>query len=226
MNRSIMKSLIAKHQALWLDKAFVVSVAVGIFLFDTSFVVNYNAIKYATNQAGDSSADILLDNLPVVNTDVIFSEGALLFIVFVTCLCFLQPKIIPFILKSVALFILIRSGFVIMTHLGPIPERIVTDLDNFRYITSGADLFFSGHTGLPFLMALLFWENKHLRWIFLFCSIVAAIAVILGHLHYTIDVFSAFFIAYGICHLAKKFFRKDLKYFDSRQGASQNISGL
>jgi|SRR3989344_664473 len=213
MNRSIMKSLIAKHQALWLDKAFVASTIMGVLLFGASLVANYNAIKYATNQAGDSSADILLDNLPVVNTDVIFSEGALLFIVFVTCLCFLQPKIIPFILKSVALFILIRSGFVIMTHLGPIPERIVTDLDNFRYITSGADLFFSGHTGLPFLLALIFWEHKYLRWAFLFSSIVAAIAVILGHLHYTIDVFSAFFIAYGIYHLSLKFFPRAYKYF-------------
>jgi hypothetical protein len=100
-----------------------------------------------------------------------------------------------------------------MTHLGPASEHIATDLGNLGYVSSGADLFFSGHTGLPFLMSLIFWENRHLRRGFLLSSVVAAVAVILGHLHYTIDVFSAFFIAYGIHVIACKVFAKDYKLF-------------
>jgi len=168
---------------------------------------------YSSKEVGSATTDILLQNLPVINTDIIFSEGALLFVFFVAILLVLQPKRIPFILKSVALFICIRSVFVIMTHLAPPLGHISTDLGNLRYVSSGADLFFSGHTGLPFLMALMFWENKYLRYIFLFCSIVAAGAVILGHLHYTIDVFSAFFITHGIYLISKSVFQKDYKFF-------------
>jgi len=208
-----MKSLINRHKIAWSDKFFTLSAIIGFSLFTSSLFVNYGAIKYAAFKAGNSVPDILLENLPVVNTDIIFSEGAILFVIFIAILLVLEPKTIPFTLKSVALFIFIRSVFVVMTHLGPIPDRIISDLDIFRYISSGADLFFSGHTGLPFLMALLFWDNKYLRLVFIIFSIVAAIAVILGHLHYTIDVFSAFFITYGIYHIAQKAFTKDYKLF-------------
>ena len=36
--------------------------------------------------------------------------------------------------------------------------------------------------------------------------------VLLGHFHYSIDVFAAFFIAYGIADLAKKFFAKEYAF--------------
>lgn len=189
------------------------SAITGFLFFVGSLFANYGAIKYATLKAGNSVTDILLDNLPVINTDIVFSEGALFFVIFIIILFVLEPRIIPFTLKSAALFIFTRSFFVIMTHLGPSPDRIITDISNLKYISSGSDLFFSGHTGLPFLIALLFWENKHLRLVFLFFSIIAAAAVILGHLHYTIDVFSAFFITYGIYRIAQMIFPKDRKIF-------------
>lgn len=117
-------------------------------------------------------------------------------------------------LKSVALFIVIRSIFVIMTHLGPFSDQIaINPNDWIGALTSRNDLFFSGHTGLPFLFALAFWESKHLRLFFLFSSVVAAVSVILGHLHYSIDVFAAFFITYGIFHIAQKLFAKDYHIF-------------
>jgi len=213
MNYFTIKSLIARHKALWVNKIFIISAMVGILFFIGSLFANYSAIKYVIRMEGNATTDILLDNLPVINTDIIFSEGALLFVIFIIFLFIVEPKMIPFTLKSVALFICIRSIFVIMTHLAPPLGHITVDLDRFRYISSGADLFFSGHTGLPFLMALLFWENKHLRYFFICCSITAATAVILGHLHYTIDVFSAFFITYGIYHIAQRAFPKDRKLF-------------
>ncbi|MBI3904685.1 MAG: hypothetical protein HY309_03785 [Pseudomonas fluorescens] len=43
----------------------------------------------------------------------------------------------------------------------------------------------------------------------LFFSVLFGISVLLGHLHYSIDVFGAFFITYSIFCLAKKFFPKD-----------------
>jgi PAP2 superfamily C-terminal len=213
MNQSTMKSLINKHTIVLANKSFLISSIIAFLFFSASLFVNYGAILYSSEEVGSATTDILLQNLPVINTDIIFSEGALLFVIFVAILLVLQPRRIPFILKSVALFICIRSVFVIMTHLAQPLGHISTDLGNLGYISSGADLFFSGHTGLPFLMALMFWDNKYLKKIFIFCSIVAAGAVILGHLHYTIDVFSAYFITYGIYHIAQKIFPKDYKLF-------------
>jgi membrane-associated phospholipid phosphatase len=39
--------------------------------------------------------------------------------------------------------------------------------------------------------------------------LIGSVAVIVGHLHYSIDVFSAYFIAFGIFEIAKKIFKKE-----------------
>lgn len=70
-----MKSLIAKHRTVWSDKFFATSAIIGFLLFTSSLFVNYSAIKYATLEAGNSVTDILLENLPVINTDIIFQRG-------------------------------------------------------------------------------------------------------------------------------------------------------
>jgi hypothetical protein len=58
------------------------------------------------------------------------------------------------------------------------------------------DLFFSGHTGTLFLLFLLA-ENKSLKIIFLIFTLTVGTAVLLQHVHYSIDVFVAPFFAYG-----------------------------
>jgi len=208
-----MKKLTNRYQELWHEKSYVFSIIIGILFLVASLGVNTTALRFAERDVGSATTDILLDNLPVINTDIVFSEGAMIFIFFLFFLLLLEPETAPFILKAIALFICIRSGFVIMTHIAPYPDHILTDLIDIRYITSGADLFFSGHTGLPFYLALFYWKRKELRLFFIFCSITGAVAVILGHLHYTIDVFSAYFISYGISDIAQKIFANDFKNF-------------
>lgn len=80
--------------------------------------------------------------------------------------------------------------------------------------TFGGDLFFSGHTGAPFLLALMFWKDPRLRLTFLAATALFGAAVLLGHLHYSIDVFAAFFISYGIHDLARFVFRREQESFD------------
>lgn len=200
----------------WSNKQFCLSVVAGIVFLAFSLIVNYYAGTYATKVESNSVTDILLDNLPVINTYIIFSNSMLIFGGFVAVLLIIAPKRIPFVLKSVALFIIVRALFVNMTHLAPFPHQINIHQDPdalLRYFAFGGDLFFSGHTGLPYMFALMFWENKKLRFTFIAASVVAATAVILGHLHYTIDVFAAFFITYGIFHIAQKWFAKDYRFF-------------
>lgn len=200
------KELFTEHDHSW-------SVIISVLLFSSSLYVSALAVQFAAKDAGNSTTDILLDNLPVINTDIIFTEGALLFVVFVICLLILKPRAIAFTTKSLGLLIYTRSFFVIMTHIAPYPDRIVTDLDRFRYISSGSDLFFSGHTAIPFMLALVFWQRPRLRLTFLICTLVAASAVILGHLHYTIDVFAAFFITYTVYAISRAVFKSDYRIF-------------
>ncbi len=158
--------------------------------------------------------DIILDNIPTFDVEIIFIYGAILFVLFLVIVLLKEPRQIPFIVKSIALFVFIRAIFISLTHIGFIPEQpAMTTNIILRNLMFGADYFFSGHTGLPFLMALSYWGSKHLRNIFLAVSIIFGASALLGHYHYSIDVFAAFFISYSIFRIAKWLFAKDYELF-------------
>lgn len=209
-----MEKILRKHKEFWSQKQWRLSVIVGVLMLFLGFFINYYANVYANLRANNSVSDIILDNIPVFNVNFVFFEGAFLFWVFVGALLAHEPKKIPFILKSVAVFMLIRSVFIMMTHVATPPNHSFLDPEKFfLYITGGNDMFFSSHTGLPFLMALEFWENKILRNVFLVCTFIFGLSVLLGHLHYSIDVFAALFIAFGIFHISIKLFPFDYRLF-------------
>jgi membrane-associated phospholipid phosphatase len=210
--------IITKHKIHWSNKNLIFSSIAGISLFSFSLLVNYYASIYATDRAGSSVGDILLSNLPVINVDFIVNDLAIGFFLFVLFLISIEPKRIPFVFKSGALFVLIRSAFIVLTHLGPYPVQThIGQHDLLRAFNIGGDLFFSGHTGLPFLIALIFWDEKWIRYIFLAASMILGVSVILGHLHYSIDVFAAFFITYSIFHISQKIFKRDYKFFSKKE---------
>lgn len=202
-----------------LDRAFISSLMVAVFLFALSLVLNYFASAYVTAQAGPPVGDIILDNIPTFKLDEVFAYGPIVFWLVIAFFILSAPQKIPFVIKSIALFVVIRSFFVTLTHFGVSPADLPLDFDsNFiKRLSYGGDLFFSGHTGMPFLMALIFWQNKNLR---IFCIISAVFfgAIVLAvHQHYSIDVFAAFFITYTIYHLAEVFFPKDQELFSRDQ---------
>ena len=192
---------------------YYASLLEAIILFMMSVYVTHLASRFADIHASGPVDDIVLSNTRVYNFEFIFVEGAIMLSMFVVVLCLRFRKTAPFLLKSVSLFIIIRSVFVSLTHIGPFPTKLVIGSHALDFITSGNDLFFSGHTGLPFLIALIFWDHLYLRILFLVASVVFGIAVLLAHLHYSIDVFSAFFITYSIYHIAIKLFKKDFDFF-------------
>ena len=195
------------------DKKFLASLLTGVVFLSISLFINVYAVNYASRSASNSVTDIVLSNIPVFNVDGIFVYGAVLLVLIIVLVCLFKPQRAPFVLKSIALFTLIRSFFVSLTHISPYPAHIVISPSIFTTlfpsIFTGDDLFFSGHTGLPFLMALIFWNNPILRLIFLVFSVVLGVVVLLGHLHYSIDVASAFFITFTIFSIAKTIFKRD-----------------
>lgn len=211
-----MKQFFHLHKKYWTSKEYVLAVSAAVALLLLSFVANFYLGRYATMRASNAVTDIVLDNIRVYDVDLIFIYGPVFLWLFVAALCFRRPEKIPFVLKSIALFILIRSIFISLTHIGPAPDQLSINYssDFVKAFTFGGDLFFSAHTGLPFLMALVFRENKRLLIIFTCAAIFFGAIVLMAHVHYTIDVVSAFFITYTIFHLAKRFFKKDWKIFN------------
>lgn len=208
-----MDILIKKHQRYFQHPGFIGSLLSACLLLTISVCVNYYAGLYATLSVSSSVTDLILSNIPTYDVSGMFVYGAVLFWVFVLVICIFEPKKIPFTFKAIALFIVIRSLFIILTHIGPFPTQIIPASNMIDWFSFGGDLFFSGHVGLPFLLALVFWDTAILRCVFIASSILFSAVVLLGHIHYSIDVLSAFFITYTIFHLATVFFEKDLKIF-------------
>jgi len=213
----------AKTYAPYLrDKKLLFSIGVSLAFLLISLYISFYAATYATEKASAPVTDLILNRIPVFDVDGIFIYGPVGFWIFVGAICLRKPERIPFVLKSIALFTLIRSVFIILTHIGPFPDQLTIDYSSklVKKFTLGGDLFFSGHTGLPFLMALIFRKNIYLYALFIASAIFFGAIVLMAHLHYSIDVLAAFFITFSIYHMAASIFKKDKQLFDSGLPAS------
>jgi hypothetical protein len=199
------------------NRRFVLSCIVSIAFLALAFVTNYYASVYATDSASNPVNDIILSNIPVFDVDGIFVFGPFIFWAFIFLLCVHRPQRVPFLAKSIAIFVIIRAGFVTLTHIGPFPYQVPINYNSdwIWWLSQGGDLFFSAHTGLPYLMALIFGAlNKWYFYIFTAVAVFFGIVVLLGHLHYSIDVAAAFFITYSIYSIAIRWFKKDKEIFE------------
>ena len=209
-----MKELLNKHKVHWADKESLSSSVIGIVFLFVSLIFNYFTNNYATSRQSNFVSDIILDNISTWNTQFLVIYGAVFLILFIIALIAEEPKRLPFIVKSIAFFIVIRAIFMTLTHMAPPLESITLGdgrLLSLLGLNGTSDLFFSGHAGFPFLMALTFWDSKKLRMSFIIISAILATSVLLGHLHYSIDVFAAYFITYTIFVLSQRFFKKDFE---------------
>jgi hypothetical protein len=206
------------------SREWVRSLAGALLLISLAFVCQHVATEYALSYAERPTSvyvgDIVLDNLPVIDLSFIIIELALFAIVIGTSfVIFYRPRYILFTIKAIALFIAIRALFMSLTHMGIYPGHIGPGSGYFDFIYSYFNMqtgfFFSGHTGMPFLMALIFWDKKQERALFLLLSIVFAVAVLFTRIHYSIDVLAAPFMAYGIFKIAKYLFLRDYKLIES-----------
>jgi len=81
----------------------------------------------------------------------------------------------------------------------PLSDPLVEVLGTGKLLTK--DLFFSGHTSFMFLMYLVC--NTKIKPLFLLFTFLVGTCVLLQHVHYTVDVLVAPFIAYGSFRLVK-----------------------
>lgn len=208
------KNVYKHHKRFW-TKEHVISLFWAVILSLAALFIQKYADLYVSNLKGIYVGDLILDHIPTLDLDIFIVQGALLLSFISIVLLILKPRYILFTVKSVALFIIIRSFFISLTHLGVDPHQLKLDTDNIGYnlynylFNTSGDFFFSGHTGLPFLMFLIFWHEKIWRNFFLLISIIFGISVLFAHIHYSIDVFAAPFMVYGIFTISRKIFLKD-----------------
>ena len=202
-----------EHVGFW-NKERKKSLLAGVSFSILALVILNFAGQYSAESATNIVGDLFLDNLPTVDFTRIMVDGAFLITILATILLVLKPKHILFALKVIPLLIITRSFFVTLTHLGIYPNQIIFGdgvLDRiYLFLNMQDGFFFSNHTGLPFLLALIFWYEKPWRYFFFAVSATFGAIVLLAHVHYSIDVFAAPFITYGIFKFAElELFRRD-----------------
>lgn len=196
---------------LFKDRAYLASFILGVGVLGGAVFVNGLASKYHDLRVYPSVGDLILNNIPTIEVDFLFLWGisGLIGLIFMYAF-FTEPEKAPFALETYGLLILIRSCFIILTNLGPplgvyhggwdVSANLVNDVI-FRN-----DLFFSAHTAIPFMAFLLFRRKAWFKSVMLMGSVVMAATVLLMHMHYSIDVFAAFFITYGIFAFSNRIF--------------------
>jgi len=176
------------------NKILLAFLFLGIGLLSTAV-----SSHYVDQVSTISVPDLILDAIPVVNLSFLFEWGIVLVIaVYLLYPLLYRPRKFHYALGMLSLFLLVRSAFIVLTHLkAPVGAIPVATQGVTQILTYSNDLFFSGHAGLPFLGFLIYKDSK-VRYFFLSASIILAMTVLLMHVHYSIDVASAYFITYGI----------------------------
>ncbi len=199
-----MKQLFSRWKKIFAQKRFLLFCFLGFLSLAAALYFTGVTSRFADSQPVVSLRDLILDRLPAVNLDFLNTFGFLFVIfAFMAAILIYQPEEIPFVLFSAALFVFVRAAFVAMTHLGAPADilKLSWQTGFLKNLSFTIDLFFSGHTGLPFL-AFLVLRPSLIKKFFLFASLVMGASVLLSHVHYCIDVFAAFFITYAVFKIA------------------------
>jgi len=182
-----------------------------VFLIISMALYRYAGL-YADSVAKGIPADIIVDNIKPINLSLLYGPG--LWIVFAVLLIyplFFQPKKLHIVLFQLAVLNIVRNIFLCLTPmLTPLDTTYVISTGPIGFFNFKNDLFFSGHTAFSFIGFLLFKDSK-IKWFFLAATIVLASTVLLMHAHYTIDIFAALFITYGVYKFGDWVFSKKKK---------------
>jgi membrane-associated phospholipid phosphatase len=191
--------LIRKHHK---QELLFTLLVLAILLFSFIRFLNYIELR-----AGETFSDPLLNIIPPVDlTWLIFS---LIYISLILGIISLirDPANLLRALQAFIIMDIIRIVTLYLMPLNPPPGMLLLNDPFVQMFGHGdiltKDLFFSGHTSTLFLLFLTA-HGKVLKGIFLSCAVIVGISVLLQHVHYSIDVFSAPFFSYGSVKLAEQ----------------------
>lgn len=212
-----MEVTIRLYQTLYGSRGYLRSLSEGAAFLAASTIAIFAAVTYATVHASNSVTDFVLSRVGPFNVRFLFIYGTFAAFAITTSLLAWRPNRLPFALKAMALFLLVRAVFVALTHMAPSPIDPQNPAPFFNSVFYGGDQFFSGHTGLPFLAALAFWHMPQWRVFYLALTGFFGAVVLLGHYHYSIDVLAALFITHGVFQISCWLFGRDYVLFRSSE---------
>jgi hypothetical protein len=121
---------------------------------------------------------------------------------------FFRVRTLHIVAIQFSLLLMLRSVFMLFTHMETPAGAISVGFPTFfEKLYFENDMFFSGHTAMPFLGFYLF-RHSPLRYLFFVGGIVMGIVVLAMHLHYSIDVFGAFFMTYCSYRMGQRLLRR------------------
>ena len=212
-----MEDTVRLYRTLFCNRAYLRSLSEGAAFLAASTIAIFAAVTYATVHASNHVTDFVLSRVGPFNVQFLFIYGTFTAFAITVGLLGWRPNRLPFALKAMALFLLVRAVFVALTHMAPSPIDPQKPAPIFNSIFYGGDLFFSGHTGLPFLAALAFWHIPQWRMFYLALTGFFGAVVLLGHYHYSIDVLAALFITHGVFQISCWLFGRDNALFRSSE---------
>lgn len=116
----------------------------------------------------------------------------------------LEPRQLVFGMQLYTLVVLTRMVAMYLVPLEPPAQMILLRDPLVEFFGDGRiltrDLFFSGHTATLFVLFLAS-ERRRIRFAFLLLTAIVATALLMQHVHYTIDVVVAIIATYANCSL-------------------------
>ncbi len=193
----------------WQLKSFRNKTIISLFLVAIILLFLPSFFGFIEKREGIVLQDYVLDAIPPMDVSIptfIVIWGMVLLVFF---RIYQNPRLFLVIAYGFILMCLCRILTISLLPLNP-PPGLITLKDPIANIAYGGngtfitkDLFYSGHTGNMFLFFLCL-EAKWDKIIALTASFLIGFLVLIQHIHYSIDVISAFIFTYFLYLGAKK----------------------
>lgn len=182
------------------EKEFRNKFIITVLLFVTVSTIFTKFLTYNETRIGFTLNDTLLNFLPTVDLTYFIFSLIYLAVIFGLFVLIKKPRLFIISFQVYAAVLFFRFCFMFLLPLNP-PVGIIPLHDPFIELFGTGqillrDLFFSGHTATLFLFFLII-EKRLYKLFFLISTILVASALLLQHVHYTIDILTAPFVVYG-----------------------------
>lgn len=200
MHRTIM----TRHWISW--------TGTGLGLLALAYALLEALCRYRNGLAFPAGVDVVCRLLPLKDWTAFLSGGFILFIAgFFIYWLINEPARVPYLVIAVAMLMLVRNAFLLLTPVAELPGLMPLYQGGLGDGLHGTllhdqELFFSGHTGVPFLFFLLSRRRPAVAYACLTMAVLNAVGVLLTRNHYSIDVLGAFFIVPTIAALTRIIF--------------------
>ena len=115
--KELASKIYLRHKNFWSKDNFSLLIK-GILFFAFALLIQHFAYNYLDYHVkGTPVGDLLLNNLPTVNLDIFIVQGALVLTFIVISLFIIHPEYLPFSVKTLALFLITRSFFLVWAKI-------------------------------------------------------------------------------------------------------------